>query len=69
MFVVMGNPALNKGISAPSLCSWRGLESLISDFPDVYHFNNWTGKFIALILCSVAHGKTFLGDILSLYAN
>lgn len=38
-------------------------------FPSVYHFNNLTGKFIALIPCTVAHGKEFLGNILSLYAT
>ncbi len=37
-------------------------------FPSVYHFNNLTGKFIALIPCTVAHGKKFQGNILSLYA-
>lgn len=36
--------------------------------PSVYHFNNLTGKFIALIPCTVAHGKRFQGNILSLYA-
>lgn len=38
-------------------------------FPSVYHFNNLTGKFIALIPCAMAHGKGFLGNILSLYAT
>lgn len=37
-------------------------------FPSVYHFNNLTGKFIALIPCTVPHGKRFEGNILSLYA-
>ena len=37
-------------------------------FPSVYHFNNLTGKFIALIPRTVAHGGRFQGNILSLYA-
>lgn len=37
-------------------------------FLSVYHVNNLTGKFIALIPCTVAHGKRFQGKILPLYA-
>lgn len=37
-------------------------------FSSVYHFNNLTGKFIALIPHTVGHGKRYQSNRLSLYA-